>query len=42
MDDILIYIPNDHKQEYHFCRLNLMVETFWTNQSKFSKSTQGF
>ena len=45
MDDKLIYIPSDDKQNYPFCRFELLVETFGqdyfkTNQSKFNKSTQ--
>ena len=40
------YISNDNKQNYHFCRLQLVVEMFghptrWTNQSKFNESPQG-
>ena len=35
----LMYIPNDDKQNYPFCTLELMVKMFgyateWTNQSK--------
>ena len=42
MVDKLIYIPNDDTQNYPFCRLKLLVETFKhsslrTNQSKFTK-----
>ena len=45
MADILIYIPNDDTQKYHFYRLKLLVETFghstkWTNQSKFNKKSK--
>ena len=40
MADKLIYIPNDDIQNYPFCRLQLVAETFensrkWTNKSKF-------
>ena len=28
MADKLMYIPNDNKQNYPFCRLQLVVETF--------------
>ena len=28
MDDKLMYIPNDDKQNYPFCRLQLVVGTF--------------
>ena len=28
MDNKLIYIPNEDKQDYPFCRLNLLVEMF--------------
>ena len=42
-----MYIYNDDKQNYHFCRLQLVVEKFghstqWKNQSKFIKSTQSW
>ena len=42
MADKLMYITNDDTQNYHFCRLKLVVETFehstWlTNQSKFTE-----
>ena len=42
MADKLMYIPNDDTQNYHFCRIKLMVATFehstkLTNQSKFIK-----
>ena len=30
MADKLMYIPNDDTQNYHFCRLQLVVETFIT------------
>ena len=38
MTDKLMYIPNDYTQNYPFCKLQLVVETFkhsikWTNQS---------
>ena len=41
-----MYIPNDDAQNYPFCRLKLVVETFghltkWTNQSKANKSPLG-
>ena len=37
-----MYIPNDDAQNYPFCRLQIVGETFeqsisWTNQSKFIK-----
>ena len=37
-----MYIPKGDTQNYHFCRLKLVVETFehstfWVNQSKFFK-----
>ncbi len=33
-----MYIPNDDLQNYPFCGLKLVVETFeWINQSKFTK-----
>ena len=40
--DKLMYIPNDVTQNYPFCRLRLVVETFehstkWINQLKFNK-----
>ena len=43
MADKLMYIANDDTQNYPFCRLQLVVETFGhsdklTNQSKFNKS----
>ncbi len=28
MADKMMYIPNDDKQNYSFCRLQLVVETF--------------
>ena len=31
MADKLLYIPNDDKQNYPFCRLQLVVETFGHN-----------
>ena len=42
MDDDLMYIPNDDKQNYSLCRLKLVFKTFehstlWTNQSKFTE-----
>ena len=49
MADKLMYIPKDDTQNYIFCRLQLVVETFgystsWTNQSKskFNKSPQSY
>ena len=38
--DKLMYISNDVTQNYFFCRLQLVIETFghstkWTNESKF-------
>ena len=40
-----MYIPNDDTNNYHFCRLRLVVETFghstsWTNKSKFNTCPQ--
>ena len=45
MVDTLIYISNDETQNYPFCRLKLVVETFehltkWTNQLKFTEVTE--
>ncbi len=45
MDDKLIYIPNDNKQNYTSNKLKLFVKKFGhlsilTNQSIFNKSTQ--
>ena len=45
MADDLMHIPNDGTQNYPFCRLQLLVETFGhltyqTNQSKFNNSTR--
>ena len=42
MADKLMYNPYDDTENYPFCRLQLVVETFghsswWTNQSKFNK-----
>ncbi len=39
--------PNNDKQNYPFCTLQLMIEMFghitkWTNQSKFNKIYQGW
>ena len=41
MADKLMYIPNDDTQNYPFCNLQLVVETFGhltrrTNQSKYN------
>ena len=43
MADKIIYFPNDARQNYPFCKLQLVVETFGhstkqTNLSKFNKS----
>ena len=40
------FLPNDDTQNYPFCRLQLVVETFWhwtvvTNQSKLNISAKG-
>ena len=45
MADKLMFIANKDTQKYPFCRLQLVVETFWnltewTNQSKCNKSPQ--
>ena len=45
--DKLIYIPNDDTQNYPFCRLKFVVETFEhsikiTNQSNFTKVPKVF
>ena len=45
MADKIMYIPNGDTQNYHLCRLQLVVELFGystsrTNQSKFIKSPQ--
>ena len=45
MADKFMYIPNDNKQNYPFCRIKLVVETFgdstkWAHQSKCNKSPQ--
>ena len=42
MADKLMYITNGDTQNYPFCRLKLVVETFeystlWNNQSKFTE-----
>ena len=42
MADKLLYIPNDDRQNYPFCRLKLFVETFehstwWSNQLYFTE-----
>ena len=42
MADKLMYIPNDDRQNYPFCRFKLVVETFdhssqWTSYLKFTK-----
>ena len=42
MTDKFMYIPNNDKQNYAFCRLKLVVETFrhstlLTKQSKYTK-----
>ena len=34
MVDELIFIPNDDTQNYPFCRLKLVVETFYTRLDK--------
>ena len=46
MADKLIFIPNDDKHKYPFCRLQLAVEIFGhstlkTNKSEFNKSSKG-
>ena len=43
MADKLMYIPDNDTQNYFFCKLQLVVETFehstwWTNQLKLNKS----
>ena len=41
MADKLVYIPNIDTHKYHFCRLQLMVETSapqWTYQSKSNRN----
>ena len=40
-----MYIPNDEPQNYAFCRLQLVVETFehstrWMNQTKFTEVSE--
>ena len=45
MADKLMYISYDGTQNYRFCKLQLVVETFGhstygTNQSEFNKSNQ--
>ena len=45
MADKMIYILHDGTQNYAFCRLQFVFETFgqsakWTNPSKFNKSSQ--
>ena len=40
MVDKVMYIPNDNTQNYPFCGLQIVAETFghstkWTKQSKF-------
>ena len=42
MDYKLMYLPSDDKQIYPFCRLNLLVKIFWTNQSRLSKCIKSF
>ena len=42
MADKLMYITHDDTQNYPFCKLQIVFETFghstkWMNQSKFSK-----
>ena len=40
MDNEFIHIPNDNEQDYTFCRIKLLFETFeqfWTKQSKLGK-----
>ena len=39
MADKLKYITNDDTQNYNFCRLHLVIETFG-NQSKFTKNSK--
>ncbi len=42
MVDILMYNPNDDTQNFAFCLLQLVVETFWhsTWWTKFNESPQ--
>ena len=45
MADELLYIPNDHKQNNPFCRLQFVLvmfghSTLWTNKSNIYKSPQ--
>ena len=47
MADKLIYIPKDDTQNYPFCKLQLVVETFghstkWANQTKFKSLWGGW
>ena len=41
-DDKLMYILNDHKQNYHFCRSKILVEKFGINQLNSIKVTKDF
>ena len=46
MAENLMYIPNDDTQNYPYCRIQLVAETFghstkWINQLKFNKCPQG-
>ena len=38
MDDELMFIPNDDTQNYNFCRLQLVVETFGLYEPKNQNS----
>ena len=41
MNDKFMYIPNDNKQNYPFCRKkNIDTYSLWKDQSKSNKSTQ--
>ena len=48
MDDKLVYIPNNDKQNFHFDRLELLVKNldrhfkFEIDYLKFNKSNQSF
>ena len=37
-----MFFPNENKQNKPSCWLELLVEKFGINQSKFNKSTQSF
>ncbi len=38
MADKLMYIPNNNKQNYFFCRLQLVVKTFGHSTNKIHRS----